>query len=92
MLGAVGVVFEVEGDGVGRRVDCQNAMIGDPDPVGVSGEIGQDSSGSGEGALGVDHELFLGRVLEEIGKSEPGRVGLPPADRGTPVFRPDKVA
>ena len=75
VLGAVGVVLVGEGDGASCHVECENTMIGDPDPVGVTGEIGQDGFGSGKGALGVDHEVFLGRVLEEIGKSERGRVG-----------------
>ena len=40
--GIVRVVLVGEGDGAGGPVQGENAVIGDADPVGVAGEIGQD--------------------------------------------------
>ena len=75
VLRAVGVGLVVEGHRVGRRVEGPDPTIGNPHPMGVTREIGQHGLGPGKRALGINHKVFLGGVLEQLGKSGRGSVG-----------------
>src|SRR5216683_1720275 len=57
LLAAVRIVLPAKSDlGVGDR---EQAMVGDGDPVGITGQIVKDMLGSAEGRLGIDDPLLL---------------------------------
>ena len=58
------VVLPLEGDAV--FVQCEESAVGDGDPMGIAGEIGQHGLGSGEGALGVDDPLAVAQGFEPV--------------------------
>ena len=47
------------------NADLDEPAIGDGDPVRVAGQVGQDSVGSAERSLGIDHPLALAQRGEE---------------------------
>lgn len=57
--GSVSVVLVGERHGFVRLIDGADALIGDSDPMGVAGKIGQNLFRPGEGALGIDDPFFL---------------------------------
>lgn len=61
------VVLPAEGDAA--LIMGDQAAVGDGDPMGVAGEIGEDRGGTGEGPLGIDNPLDLAQGREPLGKS-----------------------
>ena len=72
----VSTVLVSEGNGVGISVQCENAVIGDTDSVGIAGEIGQHDLWAGEGTLGVDDPFLMGSFVEELSEGCRGLEGL----------------
>jgi len=68
----VGGVAPAKGNLVVRQ--CDQAMVGDGDAVGIAAEILQDVLGSAEGWFGVDDPIFAEERTqpssEELGMSE----------------------
>jgi hypothetical protein len=60
-LGPVILAFE----GHLLAVEGDEPAVGDRDPVGVAGQISEDSVGSAEGSLGIDHPFDL-RLLSWV--------------------------
>ena len=60
------VVLPLEGDAL--FVHCDQPAVGDGDPMGIAGEIGQYSVRSGKGTFGVDNPVDLAQGLEPISK------------------------
>src|SRR5450759_3236443 len=67
---SLSVVLPGEGDVA--VLDGKNAVIGEGDAVGVSGEVAQDLFGPAEGGLGVDDPFAAAGVIEQSG--EGGRI------------------
>jgi len=61
------VILPAESDAA--LVMGDQATVGDGDPMGVAGEIGEDRGGTGEGPLGIDNPLDLAQRREPPGKS-----------------------
>ena len=59
-------VLPAKGDAAG--VQCHKPRVGDRDPMGVAGQIGENLLRSGEGALGVDDPLTLAQRHEPVGE------------------------
>ena len=64
LLAAVGVVLPSEGDAF--SIECQEPMIGDGDPMGVSAEITQDLRRAAEGGFGIDHPVLPVQVSQKL--------------------------
>lgn len=61
----VGVILVSEGDGVVWVVEVLETAFGEGDAMGVAGEVGQDLSGAGEGAFGIDIPGVAGGLTDE---------------------------
>jgi hypothetical protein len=64
-------VFRGEADT--RVVGGEEAVVGEPDAVGVAAEVAEDLGGTGERALGVDDPVLAVETVPQAG--EGGRVG-----------------
>src|SRR5216683_2732560 len=88
LLAAVRIVLPAKSDlGVGDR---EQAMVGDGDPVGITGQIVKDMLGSAEGRLGIDDPLLLEQSTQKSCEAQSARceVAWEMADRR----RPDRAA
>jgi hypothetical protein len=65
LFAAVGIVSPAEGDAT--VFEGHEPMVGDGDPMGITGQVVENVLGAAEGRLGVDDAVFFGRVARGNG-------------------------